>query len=46
MYSGIKRSITILFGVLLLFSLTWTSTSRAAVTITYVNLGGGGNPIL
>jgi pimeloyl-ACP methyl ester carboxylesterase len=41
----IKRLITILFGALL-FSLTWTSTSHAAVTITYVNLGGGGNALL
>lgn len=45
MRSMIKRPITILFALLLL-SLTWTATSHAAVTITYVNLGGGGNALL
>ncbi len=45
MHSRIKRLITILFGVLL-FSLTWAPASRAAVTITYVNLGAGGTALL
>lgn len=32
--------------IALLFSLVWTPVSKAAVTITYVNLGGGGTALL
>jgi pimeloyl-ACP methyl ester carboxylesterase len=45
MYSKIIKSIAILLAVLS-FHLAWTSTSRADVTITYVNLGAGGTALL
>jgi hypothetical protein len=45
MGSTIRRSIKILFSVMLV-SLACAATSRAAVTITYVNLGAGGNALL